>query len=186
MVSTTLPLPNVTAPLHVVASKNPASNTSAILTWDPSPGAAGYRIYLITGSRKTLMVTVSEGTIKATINGLTAGSTVSFKVEAFRGSRIADSAIASVTLNKPSLAAPVVTIQAVGGNVSLVQLNWSTVSGAKGYRVYYLNSAGKRVLLTTLGAMGTTMKISGLPAHTSFIVEAFSGTLTAASKAVKL
>jgi hypothetical protein len=42
------------------------------------------------------------------------------------------------------------------------------------------------VLLSTLAATGTTTKISGLPAHTSFIVEAFSGTLTAASKAVKL
>src|SRR4029078_9574729 len=112
--------------------------------------------------------------------------TVSFRVEAFRGSKFADSAIASVTLNKPSLAAPVVTIQAVGGNVSVVQLNWNTISGAKGYRVYYLNSRGQKVLLSTLGATVTTTKISGLPAHTSFIVEAFSGTLKAASKPVKL
>jgi hypothetical protein len=156
------------------------------LNWDVSPGAAGYRIYLITGTRKTLMATVGEGIQTATINGLTAGSTVSFRIEAFRGSKFADSAIASVTLNKPSLAAPIVSIQAVGGNLSLVQLDWNTVSGAKGYRVYYLNSRGQKVLLSTLGSATLTTKVSGLPAHTSFIVEAFSGSLKADSKAVKL
>lgn len=185
-VSLTLPLPNVTAPLHVVASKNPNSNTSAILTWDASPGAAGYRVFLINGTRKTLLSTVGEGVTTSTINGLTAGTTVSFRVEAFRGSKIADSAIASVTLNKPSLAAPVVSIQAVGGNLSVVQLNWNAVSGAKGYRVYYLNSRGQKVLLSSLDASKLTSKISGLPAHTSFIVEAFSGSLTARSTPVKL
>jgi hypothetical protein len=186
MVSLTLPLPALTAPLHVVASKNPASNTSAILTWDSSPGAAGYRIFKVNGTSKTLLATVGEGATTSTVNGLTAGATVSFRIEAFRGAKFADSAIASVTLNKPSLAPPVVTIQAVGGNISVVQLNWNTVSGAKGYRVYYLNSRGQRVLLSSLDASKLTTKISGLPAHTSFVVEAFSGSLSAFSKPVKL
>jgi hypothetical protein len=185
-VSMTLPLPNLTAPQHVVASKNPASNTSAILTWNQVDGAAGYRVFLINGTRKTLLATLGEGVTTSTINGLAAGTTVSFRVEAFRGSKIADSALASVTLNRPSLAVPVVTIQAVNGNISVVQLSWNAVNGAKGYRIYYVNSRGARVLLSTLDATKLTSKISGLPAHTQFIVEAFSGSVVAASKPVKL
>ncbi|HMC11796.1 MAG TPA: fibronectin type III domain-containing protein, partial [Pirellulaceae bacterium] len=181
--SLTMPLPNVVAPQSVKATA--LSSTSVLLTWTGNGGAAGYRIFLISGTKKFLVATASEAATSATISGLTAGTKVSFRVEAFRGSKIADSALVSLTLSTPALAAPTVTIAAVGGNNSVAQLSWNTVAGAKGYRVYYLKG-NQRILLSSLGASATTTKISGLPAGTQFSVQAFSGSRTAVSKWVHL
>jgi hypothetical protein len=186
VVSLTMPLPDLVAPTITSAIKNPvAPQTSAIITWQGNGGAAGYRILLINGSRRTIVATAGEAATSATINGLTPGATVTFRVEAFRGSQIADSLSRQVVLSKAALVAPVVTIAAVNGNKSVVQLSWKPVALAQGYRVYRL-SAGTRILVTTLGASATTTKIAGLPVGTSFQVEAFRGTLKAASKWVHL
>jgi len=181
-----MPLPALVAPKIMSAVKNPAApQTSAIITWTGNGGAAGYRIFLIIGTRKTLVASAGEAAISATINGLPPGATVTLRVEAFRGSQFADSALRQVTLDKATLIAPVVTPIAVGGNKSAVQLSWNTVASAQGYRVYRL-SAGRRVLVSTLSASATSTKIAGLPVGTSFQVEAFRGTLKAASKWVHL
>src|SRR5207237_2742582 len=133
-------------------------------------GAAGYRILLINGSRRTIVASAGEGATSATINGLTAGATLTFRVEAFRGSQTADSVARQVTLAKAGLTAPTLTVTAVNGNRSVVQLSWGPVALAQGYRVYR-QSGSTRILVTTLSASATSTKISGLPAGTSFQVE---------------
>src|SRR5205085_322520 len=89
-VTLTMTLSSLTVPAHVMPSQNPNSTTSAVLTWDLSAGAAGYRIFQVVGIKKILLASLGEGATKATINGLKTNTTVTFIVEAFRGSLKAD------------------------------------------------------------------------------------------------
>src|SRR5205807_724561 len=128
--ATTLSTPTLTG--------SAASTTTATLTWNSVSGASGYRVYQISGTTKTLLGTLSSTATSATITGLTAGSTDSFKVEAYNSTAIADSAVVTVTLPSSSkVTAPVVTAKAT--STTTAQLSWSAVSGATGYRIYIWN-----------------------------------------------
>src|SRR5207249_1003055 len=63
-----------------------------------------------------------------------------------------------------------------------VVLNWNSVFGAQGYRVYWWNGY-QAVLLGTVGSSTTGVQISGLSPNTRsyFLIEAFSGSTVADS-----
>src|SRR6185312_8985678 len=88
---------------------SPASATAANLSWGAIAQAGGYRVYQVNGQQTTLLTTVDSNTLSYQATGLTPASTVSFMVEAFNGSIVADSTTASVTL---PLAAPQLTVSA--------------------------------------------------------------------------
>jgi hypothetical protein len=164
--------------VHVTAQ----SSTTAQLTWNSVAGAAGYRIYLIDGSQSTLLGTLGPSRVSATISGLTAGSSASFRVEAFNSAGAADSAVVAVSMPSDAitqpppaqspLAAPVATITATSS--STVQISWGSVAGALGYNIYWWNGT-QAVLLGSVGASATSVRVTGLPAGTTsrFLVEAF-------------
>src|SRR5262245_36271003 len=81
--ATTLAAPTIT-------SVTPVSSTSAKITWSTVTGATGYTVLLIqngqTSSVGTLTAT-SSSTMSITVTGLTPGSTVSFKIEAFNSTQ---------------------------------------------------------------------------------------------------
>ncbi len=143
-------------------------------------GAAGFRIFTLSGTTKTLVATLPGSATTATINGLPANKLVSFMVEAFRGSTRVDSAAKSV--QPAPLSKPVVTLTHL--SATSVRLNWALVAGAKGYRVFRLTSTGKRVLVSSLGASATSIKIGGFPTGTKFIVQAYNGSQLADSNVV--
>jgi len=102
-------------------------------------------------------------------------------VEAYNSTSVADSAIVSVTLPKSqTLSAPVV--HASAASTTAAQLSWGPVSGAQGYRVY-MWSGGQAVLVGTVGAGTTTVRVTRLsPGHTyQFLVEAYNGPAVADS-----
>lgn len=170
------------APQNVTATA--LSSTSAQLTWSAVSGASGYRILQISGTTKTVIGTVASTATSATVTGLTAGSTVSFQVEAYSSTATADSATAAITLPAPSLAAPQnVKISALSSTSA--QMTWSAVSGASGYRIIQVVGTTKTVI-GTLGSTATSATITGLKAGStdSFLVEAYSSAAVADSAVV--
>jgi hypothetical protein len=108
---------------------------------------------------------------------LSPGSTYTFVVEAFSGTTTADSNAVSVTTPTPpppqQLGSPQLT--AIATSSTTAQLNWSAVSGATGYRIYW-KSGGQVFLLGTVGSKTTSVKIVNLPPGSSsqFLIKAFN------------
>ena len=164
----------LTAPQNVTVS--PVSSTSALLSWNSSSGTQGYRIYQVNGTQSTLIGTVSSTTTSVQITGLTAGSTVSFKVEAYNATTVADSQVVTVTLPSTSTNGPTLSGKIISS--SSVQLTWTAVSGASAYNIYYLDSSGNRILLGSVNGHTTSVKVVNMtPATTyQFQVESVSRT----------
>jgi hypothetical protein len=116
---------------------------------------------------------------------LTAGSTVTFKVEAFSGTTVADSASVTLTLPAPPSATTLTAPQVIGTAASStsVSLSWNAVTGAQGYRIYWWNGF-RAVLIGTVAASTTRVTVVGvLPGSTSqLLVQAFAGNAIANSQ----
>ncbi len=154
----------LTAPQNVTVSA--VSSTSALLTWTTASGAQGYRIYQVNGTQSTLIGTVSSTTTSVQITGLTAGSTDSFKVEAYNGTSVADSPVVTVTLPTTSTSGPTLTAKIL--SASSVQLTWTAVSGANAYNIYTVDGSGNRVLLGTVNGRTTSVKVVGMTPGTTY------------------
>ena len=77
------------------------STTSANITWNLVPGAAGYNIYLENGSQLQWLGAVSANSNSVNVTHLTASSTVTFVVEAYNATQVADSSAVSIALPTP-------------------------------------------------------------------------------------
>jgi hypothetical protein len=173
---TTQPPPSsgLTAP---VVTATALSATTGQLSWGGVAGAQGYKIFQMNGSQKVLIGTFGASTTLVNLSGLSAHSTYSFVVEAYNSTTTADSQVVSLTTPSApqTLWAPHLTATALSS--TSVQLNWTGVWGAQGYRVYW--SSGSQVyLLGTVNAFTTSVTITGLQPGTasSFLIEAYSGT----------
>ena len=166
------------APKNVVLT--PTSKTTATLTWNGVANTQGFKVFRVDGSRTTLVGTVGATTTSFQLTGLTAGSTVSFKVEAYTGTTVADSAVVTATMPTTNLAGPVLSAHQLTSSTE--QLTWTAVTGTQGYRVYWSDGTN-RYLLGSVAAGVTSVQIVGLsPSSTyKFQVEAFQGTLSQAS-----
>ena len=164
--STTPPTPTpLTAPTNVTISA--ASSTSALLSWNASSGAQGYRIYQVNGTQTTLIGTFSSSTTSVQLTGLTAGSTNSFKVQAYNSTTVADSNVVTVTLPaSPTTSGPTLTAKIL--SATSIQLNWTAVSGANAYNIYYFDGSGNRVLLGTTNGRSTSVKVVGMTSGTTY------------------
>ncbi len=163
----------LTAPQNVTVTQ--VSSTSAQISWSASSGATGYRIYQVNGTTTTLLQTLGATSTSAQINGLPTGTSVSFKVEAFNATSVADSSTVSITLTtSTTLSAPILTDSVI--NSTTIQLNWNTVPGAQGFNLFY-SDGFFTYYLTTLSASTTHVQVTGLvPGVTyHFIIQAFKG-----------
>ena len=154
----------LTAPQNVTVSG--VSSTSALLSWNTSSGAQGYRIYQVNGTQSTLIGTLSSTTTSVQITGLAAGSTDSFKVEAYNATSVADSQVVTVTLSTTTNSGPTLTAKIL--SATSVQLNWTAVSGANAYNIYTVDGSGNRVLLGTVNGRTTSVKVVGMTAGTTY------------------
>lgn len=141
----------------------------------------------------TLVATLGATATSDTVTGQTPGAKESFKVEAFNTTSIADSAVVSVTMPTPPPPPPTTTLKAPTVTVSNVTtttavLSWNSVSGAQGYRIYWINGSNQRILLGTVSASTTAAEIVNMTAGRTFkfIVEAFSGSVFADSTTVSI
>jgi hypothetical protein len=137
------------------------------------------------GTTTSVIGTLASTATSATVSNLTAGSTVTFKVEAFSGTMVADSTSVTVTLPTlpptTTLTAPQVTGTAASS--TSISLSWNAVTGAQGYRIYWWNGF-RAVLIGTVGASTTSVTVVGvLPGSTSqLLVQAFAGNAVANSQ----
>lgn len=168
----------LTPPVITVASPRCAgADPTILLQWQGVPGAAGYAVF----SGDTLVYSADGNTLSWTATGLTPGQPYSFQVQAVSDLGSSDrsaAALATAPTCKTTgtlLAAPTLLAadaQCYGAD-SAVQLRWSAVSGATGYRLWRSGD-----LVATVGA-GTTSfwNIKGLVAGQtySFQVQAQSG-----------
>lgn len=182
--SSTQPSPSPSSGLSAPAlTANAASSTVAQLSWTAASGAQGYRVYEVVGGQPTLLGTVSSSTTSVQVSGLTPGVSVSFEVEAYNSTSVADSNIATVTMpgSQTTVTAPQLTAQATSS--TSVLLSWSGESQAQGYRIYWWNGYQAQ-LLGTVGSGTTSVTVSGLtPGSGSyFLVEAFNSTSRADSR----
>jgi subtilase family serine protease len=188
IVALTMPVPPPVVGTPTLTART-LSSTGALLTWNPVSGSPqGYRIYKIIGSTTTLVAIVSASTTSYQVNGLTAGSRVSFKLEAYNSSSIADSQIVALTMPPapPVVGAPTLTARAANSTTAL--LSWNAVSGSpQGYRIYKI-SGSNTTLLATVSTSTTAYQVTGLTAglSVSFKVEAYNSNSIADSRVVAL
>jgi fibronectin type 3 domain-containing protein len=170
--TTTQPPPSTLAAPTLAASV--VNSTTAKLTWNSVSGAQGYNVYLVNGSSTQLLGTVSASTTAVNVTGLTPGASESFMVTAFNATSTANSNVATVQMPAAAgLAAPQVTATALSSTTAL--LEWNSVAGAQGYRIY-LVEGGQRFFLGSVRRWTTAVEITGMSPGTSysFQVEAFN------------
>jgi hypothetical protein len=114
-----------------------ASPTAANLSWGAIAQASGYRVFQINSAQSTLLTTLDSSTTSYQVTGLTPASTVSFMVEVFNGSIVADSTTVSVTL---AVGTPQLTVSAASSTAA--NLSWSAAAQATGYRVFQVSNSG--------------------------------------------
>lgn len=93
--SVTMPAAVALSAPHVTATAT--STTIGTLSWTSSPGAAGYLIYYWNGAQSVLLGNFSASTTSVTVQGMSAGSTYYFYVEAYNTNSTASSSWVSLT-----------------------------------------------------------------------------------------
>jgi subtilase family serine protease len=177
--SSTPTTPAPTAPTSFTGTGT--SSTQVSLTWSGSTGADGYRLYQVAGSTSTLLASYAVATTSTTVSGLSAGTTYTFRLEAYNTSGTASATTQVATLAAASIAAPAnVTIKVL--TKTSVQVSWSASSGATGYAVLWSDGT-KTTQVASVNARTTSLKFTGLKAGStsSFAVKAFNATSSATS-----
>ncbi len=129
----------VTAPPKVAVSYQFRNDTSIMLKWSNSTGAAGYVVvekYKENGKTKTRQLNTKKTYINRTV---TEGTTYYYQVRAFR--KNGSKKVYSANSNTVKVAVPVVTpkITITKYTSDSVTVSWGALKNAKGYRVYLYN-----------------------------------------------
>jgi len=177
------PTPRPTAPTAPGSFTGTASSTSQVsLTWTASTGASGYYLYNTTGGGSTLVASLTATATTATVSGLSAGTTYSFRLDAYNSTGTTSVTTQVTTLSSSSsLAAPTnVTARAV--TATSVQLSWTRVAGATSYAILWSNGTTTQNI-GTVNSRTTSVTVTGLQPGTtnSFAVRAANATGTATS-----
>lgn len=175
--STTTSAP--TAPTSFTAIATSSSQVS--LSWSPSTGADGYRLYQVSGSTATLIGSYSATATSATVSGLAAGTTYTFRLDAYNTAGTASATTQVNTQAAAAIAAPTnVTVTVL--NKTSVQVSWNASAGATGYKVLVLNGTTTSQV-ASVGSKTTSVKVSGLTrgASYSFAVTAYNASSSATS-----
>lgn len=120
-----------------------AGNSHVSISWSPVSGATGYKIFVSTtsGSYGAALETVADSVYSYNAAGLTNGTTYYFVVRTVIGSsESANSNEVNATPQVPAPGAPVIQTAVTGD--SHVNISWSEVSGATGYKVFSSTTSG--------------------------------------------
>ena len=140
------------APSNVYATLQPSSN-SILVSWPSVTGAAGYRVYRATSAYGTYTQLGTSSSTSYTDNSLLLGTTYYYTVSAYNDA--GESSQSSYNYVATVLPAPSnvsATVQSSGGYINV---SWSSVTGATGYRVYRSTSSSG-----TYSQVGTTSSAS--------------------------
>lgn len=177
--SVTTPAMAITAPtnVHEVSS----TQTSITLAWTNGADATGYRVYEWNGSSGVLVGSTTPAAPALTVNGLTAGVTYYFYVQAYNADNSVSTSWVTASTTGEGLATPT-GLKASANGAGTIALSWGNAAGATGYRVYQWsgNSLSSPVMIATLPANTTAYQATGLsPGATYwFYVQAYTATST--------
>jgi len=167
------------APTSFTATATSSSQVS--LSWGAATGADGYQLYTVSGSKSTLVGSYAASVTTATVGGLAASTTYTFRLDATNAAGTASATAQATTLAAAAVVAPTNVRVKVVSRTS-VQVSWTASAGATGYNVLWTDGTQTKQL-ASVGARTTSVKISGLKAGTtnSFAVQAFNATSSATS-----
>ncbi len=177
--SQTLSSPTLVSPLNGGTSVAPTS----IIQWSAVSGATQYQVYFGSSSTSlSLVATVNAPTTTSALNNLNAGATYYWKVVATAGSSSASSAVWSFTtpLSAPTVVSP---LDGSSSAAPTSTIQWSSVSGATQYQVYFGSSSTSLSLNATVNAPTTTSALNNLAAGAKYYwkVVAIAGSSSASS-----
>lgn len=162
------------------------SSTQASLSWGASAGADGYWLYQVSGGTATLLASYPSTATTATVSGLSAGTTYTFRLDAYNAAGTASATTQVTTPTASAIAAP------TGVTVTLVtktsaQVSWNASAGATGYSILVSNGTSTSTV-ATVSARTTSLRVGNLSRGTtySFAVKAFNATSSATSPWVSI
>lgn len=138
------------------------------INWDSVDGADGYRVYMYVNGSWVSQATVSSSTLTYRMENLDANTEYSFKVKAY--TRNSDGSVTWYNASdeyKASTKTSQVTMSSYSCTSDAIRVNWNSISGVDGYRVYMLVN-GVWVNQGTVTSSTTTLRISGLSSNTSY------------------
>ena len=157
-----------------------SDNTSVTLKWNKVSGAAGYTVYRYSPSKKAYVKAgTTEGT-SLTVSKLYQGTKYTFRVIAYgktAAGKVYDSN--SYKLYKTATCPGVTkSITVTKSRAEYVTLQWESVKGATGYRVYVYNSQTKKWETAVKATTKLTASVKNLVPGRSytFAVKAFTRT----------
>ncbi len=115
------------------------SSSQIDLSWSSVAGATGYRLAFSADSGQSYSEIAVGNVTTYQSTGLAPNATYHYKVLAYNGK--GDSEF-SYTLIVTTIVATPASVTATAESSSQIDLAWSEVAGAKGYKIYLLNSAG--------------------------------------------
>ncbi|MBL0385679.1 hypothetical protein JJB07_03360, partial [Tumebacillus sp. ITR2] len=120
-----------------------------VLSWSASQYATAYNVYQVIGGQKVLQKTQTATTL--TLTNMPAGDYV-YVVTAYsdRFGESADSTQASFTLVPPVMTAPE-NFKFTLANINDINLSWTAVSSATGYKIYQVTDGQKTLVKTVTG-----------------------------------
>lgn len=134
--------------------------SSLYLMWEEAKYADGYRIYIRKDGKWKKLADTEETDYD--VENLTASTKYTFAVKSFRkngdGTNTMSKSYAKVSVTTDKMSKPAVKAAA---STTTVELKWTKVAGATGYRVY-IRKSGKWVKVKTLSAKNTAYTVTGL------------------------
>ncbi len=178
-VKVTTQAPNTNTPIGAITNLKVAgtTNTSANLTWTALTNITGYQVYLKIGNGSYNHIGNSNSN-NVTINGLTAGTTYTVKIRAYRtvngsttyGNYSSEVKFTTTGTNQDNTAVGTVTnLKVTGTTNTTASTTWTAVSNVTGYQVYLKegNNAYSNIGNTT----NANANINGLKAGTTYTVK---------------
>jgi len=159
------------------------TSTSITFDWNPVLGAAGYIIYRRSISNSFFTEAGKSETSSFTNTGLIEGTTYYFRVAAVYSDGMSPQSNNVVTMSLPGIPTGV---KAAAASSNSIIINWNSVSGAYGYRVYRSTSADGIFTEIAVFSSTYTHTDTGLDADTAYYyrVAAYNGSGTGEQSSV--
>ena len=158
-------LPGKTASIKATSQ----TTSSVTLSWSAVSGAAGYKVYRYSPSKKAY---VDAGTTEGTslkIKGLYSATEYTFKVVAYgktSGGKVYDSELYT-TFKTATCPAKPSSVKSASQTTSSVKLSWSAVTRATGYNIYRY-SPSKKAYVKAGSTEGKSFTVKSLYAGTKY------------------
>jgi len=122
-------------------SASAESSSSIKVSWSSSTGATGYNVYRSSSSSGTYSSVGDVTTTSYKDTGLAANTTYYYKVSAYNSAGESAQSSSSVSAKTSPISIPATpTIVSTSGVPYSTTINWSSVAGATGYKVYRTDS----------------------------------------------